>query len=337
MAPETISGSTTQGQTLTVGHATWANSPTSFAYQWIRCDASGASCTAITGATAQAYTLGVADIGSTVRVAETGSNIFGSGAITSAATAVVQPLPPPPIPPPPPTASIIGTFGSGATVSIAIACQGVGGQICAISATAASRVNKQGRRIVPVTARTHPPPKMLTTVTAGVGHVTIPARQVGDLTVSLTATGMQLLEELFRVPATVSFTGMALSPIRVTFAFPTLLATLVAYNWTRFPTYTAVSSLTVSALPGGAKLALLWAGVGCPFARRTITSHRKHLSLTYLLADAKLAPGVTLEVEITERGFVGKALIFKIRRGRAPTVAASCLPPGSHKPVRCGL
>jgi hypothetical protein len=92
--PPTISGSVVEGQTLSESHGSWSNSPTSYTYQWQRCDVGGNNCQAITGATAQSYILTAADVGSTIRVQETASN--GEGASTpevSASTAVVQVAP----------------------------------------------------------------------------------------------------------------------------------------------------------------------------------------------------------------------------------------------------
>jgi hypothetical protein len=90
--PPSISGNVTEGQTLAETHGSWTNSPTSFTYQWQRCDTSGTNCSAIPGATSNSYTLAAADIGDTIRVQETASNPKPSAApATSAHTAVVQP------------------------------------------------------------------------------------------------------------------------------------------------------------------------------------------------------------------------------------------------------
>ncbi len=91
--PPTITGTPMQGQILSESHAFWSNSPSSYSYQWERCD-SGGGCQAIEGATGQTYVLTSSDIGSTIRVRETASN--GEGAslpALSAATAVVQAVP----------------------------------------------------------------------------------------------------------------------------------------------------------------------------------------------------------------------------------------------------
>ncbi len=94
-SPPKITGKATQGQTLAESHGAWTNSPTSYAYQWERCDSTGSSCTAISTATNPTYTLTTADVGSTIRVQEWATNANGTrGPTTSAQTAMVLPLPP---------------------------------------------------------------------------------------------------------------------------------------------------------------------------------------------------------------------------------------------------
>ena len=85
-----ISGTAIEGGALSASTGAWANGPTAYAYQWERCDASGASCATIGGATANGYTPGPADYAQTLRVAVTASNSAGSSApATSAATGQV--------------------------------------------------------------------------------------------------------------------------------------------------------------------------------------------------------------------------------------------------------
>jgi hypothetical protein len=88
-APPTVTGTTTVGQTLTASNGTWTNSPTSYSYAWLRCDGSGGSCVAVTGATEKTYTLVAADRGHTMRVRVTATNADGSASAESAATNVV--------------------------------------------------------------------------------------------------------------------------------------------------------------------------------------------------------------------------------------------------------
>ena len=73
-----------EGSTLTASPGTWTGTqPIDFAYQWLRCDAPGANCTDINGATSQTYDVVAADIGSTIRVNVTASNVAGSASTQS--------------------------------------------------------------------------------------------------------------------------------------------------------------------------------------------------------------------------------------------------------------
>jgi hypothetical protein len=96
--PPSINGNAVVPNTLTASTGTWQGKGLKFAYQWLRCDSAGASCSAISGATGSAKTLSTADAGSTLRVIVTASNRNGSAAATSAQTASVAPAasPPPP-------------------------------------------------------------------------------------------------------------------------------------------------------------------------------------------------------------------------------------------------
>ena len=88
-ADPTVSGTPKVGSTLTAAEGSWGNSPTSYAYTWLRCDAEGSGCTPISGATNPGYTVTSADVGATLRAAVTASNASGSTWDTSAATAAV--------------------------------------------------------------------------------------------------------------------------------------------------------------------------------------------------------------------------------------------------------
>ncbi len=89
-APPTISGTAQEGQTLSAGTGEWAGTPPfSYAYQWERCNPFGEACLGIGGATSASYTVGAADVGSTLRVTVTASNAAGSASAASAATGVV--------------------------------------------------------------------------------------------------------------------------------------------------------------------------------------------------------------------------------------------------------
>ena len=84
-----ISGGAQQGDTLTSTNGSWTGSPSSFAYQWQDCDASGQDCSNISGATAPSYQLTSADVGQTVVSVVTATNAGGSSSATAAPTNVV--------------------------------------------------------------------------------------------------------------------------------------------------------------------------------------------------------------------------------------------------------
>jgi hypothetical protein len=107
-----ISGTTTEGQTLSVSTGTWTASPTGYAYQWEDCNASGESCSGISGASTTSYTLSTSDVGHTLRVIVTATNEGGSTPATSTATALIAAVPPPPPPPPPSEEGCTSTISS---------------------------------------------------------------------------------------------------------------------------------------------------------------------------------------------------------------------------------
>jgi hypothetical protein len=95
-AAPTAAGTLAVGQTLTAGTGTWLNFPVTYTYQWQRCDAAGANCAPIPGATAQAYVIAPGDAGFTLEVVVGATNVYGSASATSAPTGVVPPESPPP-------------------------------------------------------------------------------------------------------------------------------------------------------------------------------------------------------------------------------------------------
>lgn len=90
-APPTIAGTLQVGQTLTTSNGAWSNSPTSFAYQWLRCNAGGKSCASVANGTQKTYTLVGGDEGKTMRVRVTATNADGSGSAESNQTTGVAP------------------------------------------------------------------------------------------------------------------------------------------------------------------------------------------------------------------------------------------------------
>ena len=84
-----ITGTPQVGQPLTASDGTWSNSPTSFAYVWLRCNGGGNACVSVANGTQKTYTAVGADVGRTLRVRVTATNADGSASAQSDHTAVV--------------------------------------------------------------------------------------------------------------------------------------------------------------------------------------------------------------------------------------------------------
>jgi uncharacterized protein YukE len=88
-----ISGLLQDGQLLSAVTGTWSGSaPISYSYQWQECNASGKSCSNISGATGSTLTLLTGLIGSTVDVVVTATNAAGSTSATASPTGLVAGL-----------------------------------------------------------------------------------------------------------------------------------------------------------------------------------------------------------------------------------------------------
>src|SRR5205814_350063 len=74
LAPPLVSGSATEGATLSASDGVWAGgSQLAFARRWQRCSAAGDACADVAGAVDARYALSAADVGSTLRVVVTAS------------------------------------------------------------------------------------------------------------------------------------------------------------------------------------------------------------------------------------------------------------------------
>jgi hypothetical protein len=90
-APPTISpAAPTVGTPLAASTGTWANEPSSYAYQWSLCNMAGSECQELAGQTTTTYTPGESDEGKTLKVKVTASNVSGSASASSAPSGVVN-------------------------------------------------------------------------------------------------------------------------------------------------------------------------------------------------------------------------------------------------------
>ena len=109
-SPPVVTGVPQYGSLVSASAGLWSGAPTQYRYQWYRCASDGTHCSQIQGATSQSYAiLAQADIGATLGVAVTASNLSGSATTPSAASAIVSPASPP--------FAIASTILDGATVS----------------------------------------------------------------------------------------------------------------------------------------------------------------------------------------------------------------------------
>jgi hypothetical protein len=95
-----ISGTPGAGSTLTADPGDWQGTPTiTYTYQWQRCDAAGANCVDIPGATGNTYELTDADVGHTIRVVVVANNDAGASSPASSGASAVVEAPTTPAPP----------------------------------------------------------------------------------------------------------------------------------------------------------------------------------------------------------------------------------------------
>jgi hypothetical protein len=91
VAPPTISPSTPdENVPVAATPGSWTNGPTSYTYQWKRCNGSGTECVAISGGTTSTYTPTEADDEHTLRVMVTAANAGGLSVAVSNATSAVK-------------------------------------------------------------------------------------------------------------------------------------------------------------------------------------------------------------------------------------------------------
>lgn len=335
-SPPTIAGPDMQGQSLTLAHGLWTNAPSSYADQWLRCDVAGSGCVAISGATAQAYSLGFGDVGHTLRVQELATNVGGTGGpVTSSPTG--------PVVESPASGQIAFASTSATTASFTFTCTGNPGQTCSETAVATAVEQKRGGKVVAVVARSlatgaHSVRRraLVKSVSVAVARMSFTASAGKTVTeaTTLNRTGRTLLTQFYRLPVSISFVGTVGRTEPITFSYPRVHSAVVN-TWRFYSSYTTVTELTATGLPPGAEVKVVCAGGGCPFGRRVRHAHSSRLALGALFNGSHLRPGAHLTVEITMRGWVGSVAIFTIQRDDVPSESTLCLPPGVHKPMKC--
>ena len=197
-----ISGTTTQGQTLTESPGSWSNSPTGYADQWQDCDPLGNSCTPIAGATSESHTLTAADVGHTIRVQEIASNAGGqSSPAVSPATPVVRAAPPRSGS----STRLLGrvtTSASGATVTLG--CSGSTGASCHVKLTLTATETLHDGKLLAVSAKASDTKK---SVVLGRAMVRIAAGKIKRVTIRLDKAGKRLLTKRHKLRGKLTITA----------------------------------------------------------------------------------------------------------------------------------
>lgn len=91
-APPVISGVAAAGKSLSVSTGTW-NTPATFTYQWLSCNANGTGCAPVDGAIDNTYYLLGGDAGHTLQVVVTATNAAGTGQVLSKRSALIVGVP----------------------------------------------------------------------------------------------------------------------------------------------------------------------------------------------------------------------------------------------------
>jgi hypothetical protein len=177
-------------------------------------------------------------------------------------------------------------------------------------------------------------PGKTTVVKVASGAYSEATGQQTNVELTLSSTGKRLLNQFYRLPATVVIGGTTPITRTVTFSFGRI-SSPVNFTWAFNAQYSIAQQLTISGLPPKPKVSVICHGGGCPFAKKTFSPHGKKLALAPTLKNRRLAPHTTLELEITSSNHVGKVLIFTIRSAQPPSLAERCLPPGSKRPTAC--
>ena len=160
-----LSGPLQQGKKLTASAGTWAGSGTiAYAYQWYRCDAAGAHCSSIHGATRSTYTQVAADVGRTLGLTVRATDATGTTSAYSSIAGLVAAA----------GSTLVATAqptltATGATLSVQ---QGTWSATPSSYAYAWLRCNANGRLCTPIAGAT----AAAYTLTAGDSGMTVVAR-----------------------------------------------------------------------------------------------------------------------------------------------------------------
>lgn len=226
-APPSIAGEPAAGETLTGSHGSWTDSPTSYADTWEDCDASGRNCVN-TGFTGLRYLLSSSDVGHTIVLSETATNLVGTSApALSAPTAVVVAASTPT------TVATTGTTAttttttttattattgttshptvalrsakvSGSTVTLSLACPAAASQACKVSIVLSIVETVKRGRVIAIRPARSAPVTTHKTIVVGRATVTIGAGHTKTVKVKLNSAGRKLVKSARKLRAKLS-------------------------------------------------------------------------------------------------------------------------------------
>jgi Bacterial Ig-like domain (group 3) len=126
------------------------------------------------------------------------------------------------------------------------------------------------------------------------------------------------------------------------------ITTRMAWKFRFTPTFTSVLAMVARQARPGTKVTVICHGRHCPFAKRSMTvtkstgckgskrrrclsQKEKTVNLKPLFGGHRLPAGSHVTIELTHPHWIGKAYLFTIRAGRAPTNQIGCLAVGSTR------
>ncbi len=241
------------------------------------------------------------------------------------------------------SAAITSASTSGSTLMLTIACNhGASTQTCSGPISVSSHVTTERGSTVAVAAtksfkhkrKPKPPPKLTKVVSVGGGSYAVATGRQVTVKFTLSPAGQKLLSQFYKLPTTVTIGGTTALKRTAIFSYR-VIHSPISFTWAFSRSSSVAQQLTVSGVPSGGMVMVICHGGGCPFAKRTFSPRRGRVALASAFKHSALRPGATLELEITAAKSVGKVASFTIRSGQQPSLAESCLPPGTRRPTRC--
>ena len=199
-------------------------------------------------------------------------------------------------------AATVAASTQGPVATMVVHCQGVGGQSCAGAFALIAHETTVGGSVTAVSAARHKkrPRPVTRQVTLGQGTYSVAGGASQSIPLRVNATGLRILAQLGKLPATLTFTATSASaPASQTIQFTyARIHPRISARSRRVGAAVSITRLTVGAIPAGGRLSVGCAGRGCPFAHKAFGG-KSGVSLTRLFRKAHLKPGARITVTVT--------------------------------------